>query len=247
MNENKITLFKKGFNFSQDGPGHRLVYHLAGCNMRCPWCSNPEGMHIKYLNNKQIVMTIDEMYEEIIQCKRLFFDGGGVTFTGGEATLQLDQLKELFALLKAADINATIETNGSSERLRELFPYMNFIIIDFKHYDEKLHKKHTGLSNKIVKANIEKAIASGLRALVRIPLINGFNASEEDIEGFLTYFKLINKNNLNVEFLKYHEYGKDKWLKTSRDYRVENGFISNQIYREFILRFKKAGIKVIKT
>ena len=41
----KLTLFQKGFNYSQDGPGNRLVYHLFGCNMRCPWCANPEGIY----------------------------------------------------------------------------------------------------------------------------------------------------------------------------------------------------------
>ena len=35
-----IKVFQKGFNYSQDGPGNRLVYHLRGCNMRCPYCHN---------------------------------------------------------------------------------------------------------------------------------------------------------------------------------------------------------------
>ena len=41
-----LRIFQKGFNYSQDGQGNRLVYHLQGCNMKCKWCANPEGMPV---------------------------------------------------------------------------------------------------------------------------------------------------------------------------------------------------------
>jgi len=243
----KLNIFKKGFNYSQDGPGNRLVYHLVGCNMRCPWCSNPEGMDKSYLGDELLSLTIKDVYNEIIECKRLFFDGGGVTFTGGEATLQLGALKELFVLLKAADIDITIETNGTNQKLPELFPYMRQIIIDFKHYDNTIHLLYTGVSNKNIKENIIKALNYSLQVLVRIPLINNINASLKDIDGFLSFFKTINVPNLAVEFLSYHEFGKEKWLKNNRNYEIKDGFISEAIYKEFTKQFLENNIQVIKT
>ena len=86
-----MYIFQKGFNFSQDGPGNRLVYHLQGCNMRCIWCSNPEGME----SGKGKSYTGEELTRECVRSRMMFFGGGGVTFTGGEATLQHEELKEL--------------------------------------------------------------------------------------------------------------------------------------------------------
>ena len=105
----KIRYFQKGFNFSQDGPGNRLVIHLQGCNLHCPWCSNPEGMNANGGKN----VSVEDLIEEIVSCKRLFFDGGGVTFTGGECTLQKDALRQILKACKQNRIHTTIETNGT--------------------------------------------------------------------------------------------------------------------------------------
>ena len=53
----------KGFNYSQDGPGNRLVYHLQGCNLHCPWCSNPESMKtVKYGG-----ISVEDMAKQIAE------------------------------------------------------------------------------------------------------------------------------------------------------------------------------------
>lgn len=36
----------QGFSV-HDGPGSRTLIFLAGCPLRCAWCSNPEGLELK--------------------------------------------------------------------------------------------------------------------------------------------------------------------------------------------------------
>ena len=109
MSENSIIhIFQKGFNYSQDGPGNRLVYHLSGCNLKCPWCSNPEGMEI---TKTATTLTVESIVKEALSCKMMFIDGGGVTLTGGEVTCQKDAVTKLLNLLKENGIHTCIETN----------------------------------------------------------------------------------------------------------------------------------------
>ena len=207
-----FKIFKKGFNYSQDGRGNRLVYHLFGCNLACPWCSNPEGLF--YVDKKSYVeVSVDELVNEVISSKPLFFDGGGVTFTGGEPTLQFDDLKDALIKLKSVGINTCIENNGTSSRLFELFPFVDELIMDFKHYDNKVHTEIIGLDSSIIKKNIDLALEKHPDLLIRTVLISGFNTSDDDLKGFIDFFKGKNTQNARFEFLPYHEYGKVKWTK----------------------------------
>ena len=251
-----LAYFQKGFNYGQDGPGNRLVIHMQGCNMSCPWCANPEGLLLtdKQANvgkrNSQTVST-EKLVEEIISCQSLFFDGGGVTFTGGEATLQFEALKDVLEALKMRGIHTAIETNGTHPRLEELFPLVDLLIVDCKHVESVIHEKVTGISNKNILDNIKKAAITHPNVLVRIPLINGFNASADDLKKFLEFTKEIKelqtKENVEFEFLPYHEYGKVKWEEHNQPYKVENGFVSKETLLAFQQAFRENGITLIHT
>ena len=181
----KIRILQKGFNFSQDGPGNRLVYHLQGCNLHCPWCSNPESMAFC----GGIETLISDLVNEAVKAEMMFFDGGGVTFTGGEPTVQFDALKEALILLKEKGINTAIETNGTNPNLPELFGFIDYLIMDFKHHNSGKLKEFTGVGNETVIKNIAAACQKNKNPLLRIPLIHSFNSSVEDAENFSEILK----------------------------------------------------------
>lgn len=233
-----MKIFSKGFNFGQDGPGNRLVYHLQGCNIRCIWCSNPEGMNM----NGGKEYSVQDIFDECRRSKMMFFSGGGVTFTGGEATMQHTELLELLKLLKSDHIHTCIETNGTSPRLPALLEYIDYLIMDFKHYDSNEHNKYTGIHNEIIKKNFEINCKSGRQQHIRIPLINGINT--QNPAGFVEFFSKSDTSNTVFEFLKYHEYGKEKWTE---EYKIKNGFVSDDILHRFEEEFDKHGFKLIVT
>ena len=272
-----LVYFQKGFNYGQDGPGNRLVIHLQGCNMHCPWCSNPEGMEPDRNSGggngdrasgggkmdrapgggngdrasgggkmdrapgggKLYRVSVEELAEEIADCESLFFDGGGVTFTGGEATLQFEELRKLLAALKEREIHTAIETNGTHPRLPELFPLLDFLMMDLKQIDRAIHQSVTGVSNQRILENARKAAAEHPSVLFRIPLIHGFNTGAEDLKRFVDFAGELMAGsageNVKFEFLYYHEYGKVKWEACGKPYRVETrarfwqAFLENQI------------------
>ena len=288
----KLKVFRKGFNYSQDGPGNRLVYHLQGCNMRCGWCSNPEGIAMDgalmvrsealteglcphgaivgqqvdrercrectgkeclTVNRNQAIQfsaqtyDVDALIDEARRSRPLFYDGGGVTVSGGEATVQFEPLQQLLQGLKDAGIHTAIETNGSHPRLRELFPLIDFLIIDFKHHDDIRLKDATGVGNLVIKRNVAKAFASHGQLLVRIPLIAHFNDADTDAEHFAAFFRQFDTTRARFEFITYHEYGKDKWAQCGLPYRVDEGFVDNAVVARFKTVFQSSHLDVIHT
>ncbi len=234
-----MRILQKGFNYSQDGPGNRLVYHLQGCNFRCKWCSNADSIPLENPNAKDY--SVDEIFDEIIRSRMMFFDGGGVTFTGGEVCMQSDELIELLKKIKSVGINTCIESNASLPSIKEIAEYIDYLIVDFKHFDDETHKKWVGASNKTVKENIGYFLSNGRQLHIRIPVIHRVN---DNPEGFAEYFKNFSTSEAVFEFLAYHEYGKDKW---KGEYEISDGFLPPDTIKKFTTVFENYGMKTVVT
>ena len=222
-----LRIFKKGFSFAVDGPGNRLVYHLRGCNFRCPWCANPEC----FLPFEGAGTPVEDILREAEQARPLYIAGGGVTFTGGEPTCQFGALREALEGLRARGIHTCVESNAAHPDLPALFPLIDLLILDCKHHDSALHRKWTGQGNEQVLANIKKAAEENMNLLVRIPLIGGVNASARDAAAFAALFKTLGE--FPVEVLRYHEYGKPKWARQGQEYTMRGAQVSPEQAKAF--------------
>ncbi len=244
--DNFIYIFQKGFNYSQDGPGNRLVYHLSGCNLRCPWCSNPEGLTIAEGSQK---ISVDDISKEAISSKMIFIDGGGVTLTGGEITCQKDAVLTILKKLKENGIHTCIETNASLSGCEEIFDTVDYMIADFKSpYEDKIHS--VGGDIEVIKNNLLYRAETGKPLLVRIPLIKFFNCGEETAKEFALFFKELaetGNENLYFEILTYHEYGKEKYSKLNMEYTVTDGYVTDEDIRTLLRELKNKNLKIINT
>ena len=222
-----IYIFKKGFSFAVDGPGNRLVYHLRGCNFRCPWCANPEC----FLPLEGTGLPVADILKEAAQARPLYIAGGGVTFTGGEPTCQFGALHEALEGLKGRGIHTCAESNAAHPELPVLFPLIDLLILDCKHHDSALHRQWTGQGNEQVLINIKKAAEAQVNLLVRIPLVGGVNASQEDAAAFAALFRTLGE--FPVEVLRYHEYGKPKWAQQGQEYTMRGAEVSMEQAKRF--------------
>ena len=245
---NFIYTFQKGFNYSQDGPGNRLVYHLSGCNMFCPWCSNPEGLKRTEHSQKR---SLDEIFNEIISCRMMFFENGGVTFTGGEVSLQADAVLKLCEMLKKENITTCIETNASLKETKKLVSAVDYMIADFKSPDKDVLKSVTGADIEIIKENLTERAISNKYLLIRIPLINNFNTGLKNAKAFAEFFKELkeksNSENIFIEVLTYHEFGKDKYKKENMEYKFSDGFVTEEQVKTLKDELLKNNLKIINT
>ena len=95
---------------------------LWGCNLKCPWCDQPEALKPRgYIN-----VSVDEVFEGIVELGCL-----DLCITGGEPLIQAEEVAELSRKLSQTH-GITVETNAS---IFHPIPQVNFWSLS-----PKLHK-----------------------------------------------------------------------------------------------------------
>ena len=162
-----------------DGPGNRMVVFLQGCNFNCWYCHNPETIPLAWssdsdpLNPSEFVeMTAEDIVNRYRKAAPFI---SGVTFSGGECSVQFQFLIEACEALKTQGAHVLIDTNGhlNEEMLQRLLTVTDGIMIDIKAIGPKVHKALTGADNERVLNSFHKALASGKLAEVRTVIRGG--------------------------------------------------------------------------
>jgi pyruvate formate lyase activating enzyme len=110
MNSRIVGLAKTSL-LDWDGKVACTIY-LQGCNLRCPFCHNPDLVS----TNSEIDEMPWEMIEEYLVENCDFLDG--VVITGGEATLN-DDLPQLIKKVRALGLKVKLDTNGTNPDMLE--------------------------------------------------------------------------------------------------------------------------------
>jgi pyruvate formate lyase activating enzyme len=161
------------------------------------------------------VHPIDELLEIILRDRHFFeASGGGVTFSGGEPTLQMNYLSTLLAALKAEGLHTAIQTCGLfdyDDFLKKVIPFTDLIMFDIKFIDTIQHLRYTGRENASILKNFKSlAREAGSRLLPRVPLVPGITATQGNLIEIASF--LADLGILHCDLLPYNPAGIEKRL-----------------------------------
>lgn len=202
-----------------DGPGLRLVVFLQGCPFRCLYCANPDTIEVK--GGKPT--SLQEVKEMAVSQKPFFGKKGGITFSGGEPTLQAENLLPLFDELKKEDIHICLDSNGGiwNEKVEQLLNLTDLVLLDIKQYNSLRHRDLTGRSNEQTLRTAEWLETHGKPFWLRYVLVPGYSDFEEDIRNLGNHFRNF-KQIQRVEILPYHRLGVHKYEAMGLDYALKD-------------------------
>lgn len=163
-------------------------------------------------------MTVTEVIDDVMKDLRFFKESdGGITVSGGEPMLQHEFTLALLKEAKKRGIQTAMETSGFAllEQYKQVLPYVDEFLWDYKETDEIKHKEFTGVSNQRILENLDALYKDGANIILRCPIIPGLNDTEEHFRGIAQRSSQM-KNLKGVELMPYHKFGVAKDTRIGR-------------------------------
>ena len=198
----------KGCNKCKTECEHPECKRFDACIFACP--ENCYEISGKEIEAKQLARELKTTAEVLMD------SFGGFTFSGGEPLMQKDFLLELAKELSGYHL--CIETSGfaNSEVFKEVIDVMDFIIMDIKIADSKLHKMYTGVDNELILKNFEILRNSGKPYVIRTPMIPNITDTDENLAAIKAII-----GNSEWEHIPYNAMAGAKYKMLGLDYPMD--------------------------
>lgn len=189
----------------KDGQHH---YDRKNCVL-CERCT--QLCHVNALEACGRKMSVDEVVDIVLRDKPFYDEsGGGVTLSGGEPLMQYDFSVALLKALKAQGIHTAIETSGFFHGdLSVINSYTDLWLYDIKLFLEEEHIKYTGVSNKNILENLHFLDQTGVKIILRCPIIPDVNMNNVHFEKLAALSNRL-KHIVAVHLEPYHPLGISK-------------------------------------
>lgn len=173
--------------------------------------------------------------------------GGGVTFCGGEPLLHPDFLIDMLKRCGQSGIHRTVDTSllARQETVEEVMLHCELLLIDLKSMDSAVHKLFCDVPNEVILKNIRRVAEADFPYYIRIPLIDGVNADEENIRRSAAFLASLPRHPEIINLLPYHDIGKGKHEKLGgvynpKGYRMQTP--SEEMQQKYIQLFAEYGL-----
>ena len=203
---------------SPDGPHHVDFSACAACG-RCVDACPAEALALLG-RSAEAADVIDEVMKDEAYFRH---SGGGVTFSGGEPTMQFAFLKELLRLSKERGLHTCLETNGTlaPARMKELLPDLDLVLLDYKMTDDAMHRQYVGIGRAPVLRAFALLAEEHQPVVLRAPIIPGLNDNEEHFAA-IRALKAAYPNILRAQVMPYHTIGRGKYGEIGLPYSLSS-------------------------
>lgn len=201
-----------------DGPGTRLTIFFAGCGLRCIYCHNPDTWKMKDGTG----VRVEDLLERIARYKAIFdATRGGVTFSGGDPSMQPEFLGKLLRGCQELGIHTCVDTSGfgGAQITDQMIDDMNLVLLDVKSGIPETYKYVTERELAPTVRFGERLNNAGTPMWIRFVLIPGVTDSLENIEAVANIVKHWGSVH-RVEVLPFHQMARDKWANLGIEYKL---------------------------
>lgn len=238
-NNKALTALPDGININRD-----LCQGCGDCAEACP------STALELMGER---WRLADLVREV-EKDRAYFEtsGGGITASGGEATMQAGFVAEFLKGCRESGMHTALDTCGqcSSEALDMILPHAEMALFDLKVMDPELHRKYTGSTNDRVIENLlhvrdwMKNNPRPSELWIRTPIIPGATDTEENIRAIGRFLAENMAEAVNRwELCSFNNLCRDKYTRLGLDWPFKDcGLMTADEMESLALAARESGV-----